>query len=921
MVRCDRAKMGRGPIKGAFRILVAYQKTGGSVILKGEIMRRPLCVAALVYTISVWILLQFMPWEPETYPDWNKKSVWAEGVVVSREYQTNENGEVKLLVELQDPLISETSGKAGGKEDPGEMDADAADKKSLHLPRKLLCRMGDGSTENAKELDERLPIGSRITVTGKFRIFRQASNAGEFDSRLYYRILGCEAQLTGAGLQAAEPPERSLSPGSLRFGTEELLHRARRRMSAVLTECLPGQSAEIMKAMLLGEKGGLDPELKELYQGAGIVHILAISGLHILMIGMGVFRLLRKLRAGNGTAAVSAMAVILLYGQMTGMSASSRRAAMMFLLRMLAKLAHRTYDLLTAVSIAGVLLLIREPLLLRYSGFLFSFGAVLGIALLMPSYETRPMKGLSVSLAVLPVHLTGYGTFPILSIALNLLVIPLMSAVMAGGFLTLALGLVSPVLGKVAGAVPAGILVFYEILCKTAQNVPGQEMVLGAPSGVQTAVYLGILALTASLKEGAKLWKPLGTLCGKMRKKAGKFRKKTKSFSGAADKNLQTGSELFSRTECEKIQRGRKSRPQEADEKTPEEAAKQRIWRREGLRIALTAAALLVLLIRIRPGFSLHAVDVGQGDGILIQADGVNIWMDGGSTDKQDVAEYQILPLLHYYGVRRLDCCILTHEDEDHRNGLEELLQNEGENGAVEIGLLLLPSVRAEEKTDGYRKMEELASEHGVPVRYLKEGDLLERGKLRMECLHPEENSGYAEANERSVTLYLTYGDFSCLLNGDLEGAGEERLLQYVRTERQKKEQTENMVAGTAKEGRMAEPDGRTEESAVTEAEERVEEEAGMEENAETKIPVTLLHVAHHGSRGATSEDFLQTFRPVYAYVSCGEDNRYGHPHQETLERLQEAGVQRIYDTRYGGELTFTTDGKRLRVRTFKGKQ
>ena len=280
-------------------------------------MRRPLCVAALVYTISVWILLQFMPWEPETYPDWNKKSVWAEGIVVSREYQTNENGEVKLLVELQDPVIAEASGIPEGQADSGGMDA--AERESLRLPRNLLCRMGDGSMEKAAELDELLPIGSRITVTGKFRIFRQASNTGEFDSRLYYRILGCEAQLTGAELQAEERPERSASLRSLWLGTEELLHCARRRMSAVLTGCLPGQSAEIMKAMLLGEKGGLDPELKDLYQGAGIVHILAISGLHILMIGMGVFRLLRRLRAGNKAAAVSAMAVMMASGNVPNM--------------------------------------------------------------------------------------------------------------------------------------------------------------------------------------------------------------------------------------------------------------------------------------------------------------------------------------------------------------------------------------------------------------------------------------------------------------------------------------------------------------------------------------------------------------------------------------------------------------------------
>ena len=138
------------------------------------------------------------------------------------------------------------------------------------------------------------------------------------------------------------------------------------------------------------------------------------------------------------------------------------------------------------------------------------------------------------------------------------------------------------------------------------------------------------------------------------------------------------------------------------NQETQEKSENQLIRRHESLRVVLTAAALLVLLVRTRPVLSLHAVDVGQGDGILIQADGASIWMDGGSTDKSDVAKYQILPLL--------------------------------------------PSVRAEEKTEGYREMEEHAVEHGVPVRYLKEGDILEQGRLRMTCLHPEADSSYAEA-------------------------------------------------------------------------------------------------------------------------------------------------------------------------------
>ena len=137
-------------------------------------MRRPFCMAALVYTISVWILLQMMPWKPEAYPEWNKEKVWAEGTIVSKEFKTNEKGEIRLLVSLKNAAVS--SKKGGGKE--------------LLLKRKLLCRLGDGSKETAEGLDEELPIGSRISLRGTFRCFPAASNPGEFDAALYYRTMG-----------------------------------------------------------------------------------------------------------------------------------------------------------------------------------------------------------------------------------------------------------------------------------------------------------------------------------------------------------------------------------------------------------------------------------------------------------------------------------------------------------------------------------------------------------------------------------------------------------------------------------------------------------------------------------------------------------------------------------------------------------
>ena len=804
-------------------------------------MRRPLCFAVLVYTLSLWVILQLSPGREEFFPDWEKQRVWAEGTVVSREYRSGTEGAGKLLVSLKNVTIRREN--EAGNEKTEEMEE--TEENGLEPGKMLLCRVG------AEELDEALPVGSCVLVKGTFRTFSPATNAGEFDAATYYRSMGYGAQLTGAELIRSIPQELSpeLPTGSAPWTAlwnsfAESMYRLRRHLGNILSACLPGQSAEIVRAMLLGERGGLDPELKDLYQGAGIVHILAISGLHITLIGMGVFHLLRKLRCSFPISAVTAAAVILLYGQLTGNSPSSFRAIMMFLLRMLALLCHRTYDLLTALAVAALLLLIQEPLYLYHSGFLFSFSAVLGIALLAPAFESRPMKGLCVILATLPVSLQEYGMISPYAFFLNLAVLPLMSVVMTGGLLVLFLGSFSVFAGKLAGAVPVSILALYEILCRGSRRLPFSQVILGAPSAGQIVIYVGILGAVCFLPALQQVTKFL-------REKAKLRRRKTKPLR----KKTNQAEEKATRMQGEKRLQKENRRPHGK-------------WTgSEKVRILLAAAAVFILLFRVQNGLEIHAVDVGQGDGILLRADGTDIWIDGGSTDKQDVARYQILPLLRYYGVRRLDCCILTHEDEDHRNGLMELLAENGEPGAAEIGMLCLPSVEETGKSEGYREVEKLAEEKKIPVRYLKEGDLLCAGKLGMECLHPEEDSTYADANERSVTMYLTYGAFSCLLNGDLEGEGEKRMLSYVRSQ-------------------------------------------GKE-----TMPLSLLHVAHHGSKGATSEEFLQVFRPQYGFVSCGRDNSYGHPHKETLQRLAACGTK-LYDTRKDGEITFWTNGRILRVRT-----
>ena len=664
-------------------------------------------------------------------------------------------------------------------------------------------------------------IGNTIRIEKDFELKEpeRPANPGQFDARLYYQtkkiVLFCYAE------------EAVLEDGKIRT-VPQFFYRLRENLSSRCRALFEEKYRGVIGAMLLGDKTDLSDETKEIYQKSGMSHLLAISGLHVSSFGMTLYRLLRRAGLPFWASGIPSMLLVLSYGVLTGMSTSTARAVIMFLLSVAADLFGKSYDMLTSLAFAALLLLAEQPLYAKSASFLLSFGAVLGIGLVYPALlELFPIRkkklqgillSLSVQLMTLPMVESFYCEIPLYSVPLNLVVIPLMTALMFSGILAVALSFASPGLAKIPALFCSLIMELYERLGSFSLSLPGSVLHCGKPEDWQLAFYYLSLG-------GFLLW----------RLRVRELRKKR--IARAAALGEEEGEE---------------------EEKRPESYLKRkRIFSAAGL-VLLN----LLLLVRFSGGFQFTMLDVGQGDALFLRTKaGTSILVDGGSTSVSKVGTYRILPFLKASGTGTLDYVIATHMDEDHISGIREILEQSTRPGSLQVKTLLLSEQALQEEKG--QELSRLAQAAGTEVKTIMRGTVLKDDSGELECLYPEWGEEYGDTNGASVVLRFVYKEFALLLTGDLGNGGEQKILEN---------------------------------GDITDCQ--------------------VLKAGHHGSSTSSSAEWLAAASPELTLISCGEDNSYGHPHQETLERLAQAGSG-ILATKDWGALTVRSDGRSFRTEAF----
>ena len=316
--------------------------------------------------------------------------------------------------------------------------------------------------------EEDLKPGMRILVKGTLKRVEGPANPGGFDSQHFYACRHIYYFMKNAVLQKKT---------AVYSGYRQLLLEIKESCRQILKEAA-GKDAPVFCAITLGDKQELDPETQMRYQLAGIIHILAISGLHISILGMGLYNLLKKMGLGIWPAGIFSLGVMLQYGIMTGGSVSTMRAVTMFLIAMGARITGRIYDMMSALSVTAMMILVESPAYLLDSGFLLSFGCVLGMGLAaekicaLAGAEKKWTKALvspiALQLVTLPVMLKFFGEVSIAGFILNLLVLPSVGVVLTGGMAALLLGILSIPAAKLVLLPARVLLLFYEHLCSLA---------------------------------------------------------------------------------------------------------------------------------------------------------------------------------------------------------------------------------------------------------------------------------------------------------------------------------------------------------------------------------------------------------------------------------------------------------------------
>lgn len=587
------------------------------------------------------------------------------------------------------------------------------------------CESDSGSIEGFRirlsHLKTEYEPGTWIVAEGEASEFEPARNDGGFDEAGWMASEDIVCQIPYPEVKESSPPEGMLYTASWQL---------RQNLKSVFEKTVNADDAGVFLSLMTGDRSELNPDLKSLWQKAGIAHLLAISGLHITFAGSAARTLASAFGAARPVGCAAGAAAAAFFCFFTGNGLSARRALIMYLLFLAAELTGRTYDRISALSLAFILITADRCGAVTSASFILSFSAIGGMAFIYPCFQEKinhcksrllrglldtAAAGLSAALSMAPAESWLFYEIPLGSFFINLLIIPLSSLLLCSVFLTGISGLLYIPAGKFFAASGSNLLRFFSWLGSASLEIPGSRLITGRPP-IYAVILYAVVLMSVCLFLMADSDQFISS---------GKCAKKRKRLSAAL---------CFAAVILSAVSRG----------------------------LSLTASKSSVL----------YMLDVGQGDCLVLQSPDSRVWViDCGSTSTQEAGSRYLTPFLKFHGIDRIDGLFITHGDTDHINGALQILSGDD----FEIGRLFLSDIG--NRSDTEEEALSIAESKDVPVSLLAAGDRVRANEYSFAILSPETGEANEDRNEESLVMRYEESGFSVLFMGDAGEVTEKKLL------------------------------------------------------------------------------------------------------------------------------------------------
>jgi competence protein ComEC len=582
---------------------------------------------------------------------------------------------------------------------------------------------------NTRKINKKYSYGDVLKIRCKLQEPKGQRNPGQFDYKNY--LSGQDIHLISYINHIDSVDVLDKKVGNVFIHT--IIEPVKNFFNRSINSFLSPENASILKALLLGQKQDINKDIMDRFKNVGVVHVLAISGLHVGFIILFVFIFLSFFRLKYNTKIYALLVILFIYIVLINFKAPVMRAGIMAGLYLLAKLGERKISLFNIIFFAAFLLLLIDPRDLFNPGFQFSFVAVLSIVYGYPRLnELIPLKmklssrnkkfkvasfsikyiwdpflvSLATVLGTLPLTLYYYGILPTYALLANILVIPLVGLIVILGIFLIFFALFSSL---IAGSLGHLIDLLFDILkyiIALFHNLPYSHFYSTTPSVIMVLLMLILIFILFNIK--------------------------IRSYR-------------------------------------------------------LSAVGLIVILVFLNLNKNPNSnylevtfLDVSQGDACFIKfPNGESMLVDGGDATKDwDQGKNTIIPFLKFNNISRIKYIVASHPHNDHIGGLAEILNT------LTVDTLVISEY--EFNTQKYKEIIEISNKREIPIRYIKKGNrLYPDSSCRVYILHPTEEfveektfSG-EECNNSSIVMKIQYGENGILLTGDTEREAEKEFMKY----------------------------------------------------------------------------------------------------------------------------------------------